>query len=73
MISLISNSFVDRDMLMRFRGGGVGHRTTREATNIFLDDRDPLDQPILLYRYIQTGLLAQKSDTSSTLIIHCPG
>ncbi|KAG2129732.1 hypothetical protein DEU56DRAFT_758019, partial [Suillus clintonianus] len=35
--------FVDRDMLMRFRGGGVGHRTTREATDGFLDDRDPLD------------------------------
>ncbi|KAG1792273.1 uncharacterized protein HD556DRAFT_1309350 [Suillus plorans] len=30
-------------MLMRFRGGGVGHRTTREATNSFLNDRDPLD------------------------------
>lgn len=30
-------------MLMRFRGGGIGHRTTREATSIFLNDRDPLD------------------------------
>jgi hypothetical protein len=39
----ICNSFVDRDMFMRFRGGGVGHRTTREATNVFLSDRDRLD------------------------------
>jgi hypothetical protein len=30
-------------MLLRFRGGGVGHRTTREATSSFLNDRDPLD------------------------------
>ncbi|KAG6824136.1 hypothetical protein H0H92_007879 [Tricholoma furcatifolium] len=31
--------FVDHDMIMRFRGGGVGHKSTREATNIFLSDR----------------------------------
>ncbi|KAG0691971.1 hypothetical protein DFH29DRAFT_818501 [Suillus ampliporus] len=37
------NMFVDRDTLMRFRGGGVGHRTTREATDGFVSDRDPLD------------------------------
>jgi hypothetical protein len=30
-------------MLIRFRGGGVGHRTTRKATDGFLSDRDPLD------------------------------
>ncbi|KAG1860526.1 hypothetical protein C8R48DRAFT_713018 [Suillus tomentosus] len=30
-------------MLIRFRGGGVGHRTTRKATSGFLSDRDPLD------------------------------
>jgi hypothetical protein len=24
------NSFVDRDIFMRFRGGGVGHQVTRE-------------------------------------------
>jgi hypothetical protein len=29
--------------MMRFRGGGVGHKTTREATNSFKRDRDPLD------------------------------
>ena len=28
---------------MRFRGGGVGHMSTREATNRFLADRDPKD------------------------------
>jgi hypothetical protein len=29
--------------MMRFRGGGVGHKTTREATDSFKGDRDPLD------------------------------
>jgi hypothetical protein len=30
-------------MFMRYRGGGVGHSSTREATNKFLHDRDRLD------------------------------
>ena len=30
-------------MMMRYRGGGVGHKSTRNATNIFLKDRDPHD------------------------------
>ena len=30
-------------MMMRFRGGGVGHTSTREATDWFLKDRDKLD------------------------------
>ena len=25
---------------MRYRGGGVGHASTRDATNLFLSDRD---------------------------------
>jgi hypothetical protein len=29
--------------MMRFRGGGVGHKSTREATNFFKKDRDKLD------------------------------
>ena len=28
---------------MRFRGGGIGHKSTREATDWFLQDRDILD------------------------------
>jgi len=28
---------------MRFRGGGVGHKSTREATDFFKNDRDRLD------------------------------
>lgn len=32
-------------MFMRYRGGGVGHGSTREATNKFLHDRDRLDVP----------------------------
>ena len=31
--------FVDRDMFMRFRGGGVGHASTRDATIPLLSDR----------------------------------
>jgi hypothetical protein len=30
-------------MMMRYRGGGVGHKSTRDATNWFLNDRDRLD------------------------------
>lgn len=30
---------------MRFRGGGVGHKSTREATDFFKKDRDRLDVP----------------------------
>jgi hypothetical protein len=30
-------------MIMRFRGGGVGHTSTRAATNIFKADRDIRD------------------------------
>ncbi|KAF8165838.1 hypothetical protein B0H34DRAFT_856090 [Crassisporium funariophilum] len=42
------NIFSDRDMMMRFRGGGVGHASTRNATNLFLSDRHPTDlQPDL--------------------------
>ncbi|KAH6907893.1 hypothetical protein BKA70DRAFT_1223184 [Coprinopsis sp. MPI-PUGE-AT-0042] len=33
-------------MFMRFRGGGVGHTATREATNYFLDDRHTLDHQL---------------------------
>jgi len=29
---------------MRFRGGGVGHKSTREATDFFKKDRDRLDK-----------------------------
>ncbi|KAG6808398.1 hypothetical protein H0H92_004278 [Tricholoma furcatifolium] len=29
------NMFVDRDMYMRYTGGGIGHRNTREATEHF--------------------------------------
>ena len=28
---------------MRFRGGGVGHKSTRDATNHFLRDRTPAE------------------------------
>ena len=38
--------FVDRDMFMRFRGGGIGHKPTREATDHFLKDRHPTEEEI---------------------------
>lgn len=37
------HSFVDRDMFMRYRGGGVGHAAVREATDSFMADRDEHD------------------------------
>ncbi|KAG6849498.1 hypothetical protein C0991_011473, partial [Blastosporella zonata] len=36
--------FVDRDMIMQFRSGGVGHKSLRDATNAFISDRHPSDQ-----------------------------
>jgi len=41
--TLILPRFADRDLMMRFRGGGVGHKSTREATDFFKRDRDRLD------------------------------
>ena len=32
--------FVDHDMFMRFRGGGVGHRATRERTDPISQEAD---------------------------------
>jgi len=38
-------SFVDRDMFMRFRGGGVGHRSTQNAfEHVVLDDEDDVQE-----------------------------
>ncbi|TCD63562.1 hypothetical protein EIP91_005233 [Steccherinum ochraceum] len=34
------NIFVDRDMVMRFRGGGVGHVVFRDVSNRALSDQD---------------------------------
>jgi hypothetical protein len=39
----LSPSFVDRDMFMRFRGGGIGHKSTNEATRCAYEDRDVMD------------------------------
>ncbi|KAF9049001.1 hypothetical protein BJ165DRAFT_1592981 [Panaeolus papilionaceus] len=41
------NIFADRDMVMRFRGSSVGHKSTQEATNRFLDDRPTGDTHLL--------------------------
>ncbi|KAG2033983.1 hypothetical protein BDR03DRAFT_935455 [Suillus americanus] len=39
------NIFVDRDMFMHFRGGGVGHKVTREWDNFLQSDRAPANTP----------------------------
>jgi hypothetical protein len=31
-------------MMMHYRGHGVGHKSTRNATNTFLNDHDPFDE-----------------------------
>lgn len=51
---------------MRFRGGGVGHRTTRKATNIFLDDRDKLDTHQAGAAVVHTGEEGSDDDRSDT-------
>jgi hypothetical protein len=38
-------------MFIRYRGGGVGHKSTRKATRSLLNDRETLDkQPFILER-----------------------
>lgn len=39
--SISSHRFVDRDMFMRFRGGGVGHKSFQKSIKRFCDDRWP--------------------------------
>ncbi|KAI6154798.1 hypothetical protein BKA82DRAFT_23219 [Pisolithus tinctorius] len=38
------NIFCDRDMMMRFHSGGIGHKSTRSATDTFLDNLNTLDR-----------------------------
>ena len=38
-------------MFMRYRGGGVGHKTIREATHCLLDDRDALNKKELTLKH----------------------
>lgn len=37
----LSFRFVDRDMFMRFRGGGVGHKSIQKKIHKFCNDRWP--------------------------------
>lgn len=43
-------------MFMRFRGGGVGHKSTREATQSFFEDRDALDSVPFTKESERTGM-----------------
>ncbi|KIK75878.1 hypothetical protein PAXRUDRAFT_18604 [Paxillus rubicundulus Ve08.2h10] len=48
------NMFVDRDMFMRFRGGGVGHKATRDWDDILQskngdsETRDPKEEDVMM-------------------------
>ncbi|KAG0691498.1 hypothetical protein DFH29DRAFT_1010923 [Suillus ampliporus] len=43
-------------MFMRFHGGGVGHKTTRDATQSFYEDRDALDSVPFKKESERTGM-----------------
>jgi len=43
MFIALYSRFADRDAVMQFWGGGVGHKSTHKATDQFLQDRDILD------------------------------
>ena len=43
MVTIPLFRFADRDLMMRFRGGGVGHKSTRQATDFFKKDRHTSD------------------------------
>ncbi|KIJ06917.1 hypothetical protein PAXINDRAFT_19881 [Paxillus involutus ATCC 200175] len=61
------NIFVDRDMFMRFRGGGVGHKPIRNAAQCLLEDRDELDKiPFVKESERATGSPAGSEDRMET-------
>ncbi|KAF9440405.1 hypothetical protein P691DRAFT_626875, partial [Macrolepiota fuliginosa MF-IS2] len=37
------NIFVDCDMMVRYHGGRVGHKSTCNTTNVFINDHSHLD------------------------------
>jgi hypothetical protein len=41
--------------MMRFRGGGVGHKSTRGATDFFKNDRDRLDKRTVTATHVEDG------------------
>lgn len=47
--------------MMRYRGGGVGHKFICKATRCLLDDRDPLDK-VPFTRDSEKDRTAQNSD-----------
>ena len=49
-------------MFMRFRGGGVGHKSTRKATCCVLDDHDALDKASFTFEHDQPGQGAEEDD-----------
>jgi hypothetical protein len=40
-VEYLQYRFVDRDMFMRFRGGGIGHKSFQKEIRKFFDDRWP--------------------------------
>ncbi|KIJ07352.1 hypothetical protein PAXINDRAFT_121100, partial [Paxillus involutus ATCC 200175] len=61
------NMFVDRDMFMRFRGGGVGHQTTRDATRCLARDQDVLDQRYVEFKSVREGTTFVNSEGRTSL------
>ena len=67
---IIYSRFVDRDMFMRFRGGGVGHLSTRDATMPLLFDRphEELQDINTLEDFVEDELLENTAEEGEKLI-----
>ncbi|ESK83951.1 hypothetical protein Moror_7523 [Moniliophthora roreri MCA 2997] len=55
------NIFVDRDMFMRYRGGGIGH-STRDATHFMEEDARHSDKPLPKYNSDTGELLSDDEE-----------
>lgn len=64
LLNKIYTSFVDRDMFMQYRGGGVGHKSTHNATKCLLEDRDKLDKRSFTLEYDRHEQEAEESEES---------
>ncbi|KAF9521934.1 hypothetical protein CPB83DRAFT_872126 [Crepidotus variabilis] len=65
--------FVDRDMVMRFRGGGVGHKSTQLATNFFEQDHHKLDKERHCLRGQETEMEIDEEEHPDQEVEDLPG
>ena len=63
----MSNRFVDRDMFMRFRGGGVGHKATNSFTTAFCQDAQENTRPA--NEDIQVQFAGDEDDEEARLMV----